>query len=123
MVRVAIVSGAVARMAFWKVSDLVSQHVLLHVSFGGEASIADFASEGTFLGVTSEVYVECALAGKGFEADGTCCAHLSWATKWRLRWDTLTHHLEVKKTHVHALHYFFSAFFIFSGHSSVGEAR
>ena len=123
VVRVTIVSGAVARMAFWKVSDLVGQHVLLHVSFSGEASIADFASEGAFFGVTSEVYVECALAGEGFKADGTRCSHLTRTTKWRLRWDTLTHHLEVKKTHVHALHYFFSAFFIFSAHSTVGEAR
>lgn len=124
MVGVAVIPRTgVARMSSWKVPDLVSEHVLLHVPSGGETSITNVASEWTLLCVAPVVDVQCALAGEGFKAYVAGGAHLAGAAKWWLRRNTMTQNLEVQETHVHALDHLFSAFFFLSGHSSIREPR
>ena len=114
MIRVTVIPRArVSRVTFWHVANFVCQHVLLHIPSGGKASVTNVTSEWALLCVAAVVDVEGTLAGKCFEADVACCAHFSWTAKWRLGWNTMTKHLKVQQTQVHALYHFFSTLVIF----------
>lgn len=56
-----------------QISDLVCQHVLLEVSLGGEAPLADAAFERSLFGVAPIVDLESTVAGKRLEAYLACC--------------------------------------------------
>lgn len=56
-----------------QVSHLVSEHVLLEVTLGREATVAGCANERSLFGMASVMNVQGTLAGEGLAADVTCC--------------------------------------------------